>query len=202
MPKIVDHQQRRREIAEAAWRIALRRGLDDLTMRTVAAEAHVSTGVLAHYFADKEALILHALHTAVDRIIAHFIECAEEFSPWETLRAALLEGLPLDAERRDEWRTWLNFWALALGSPTLTSEQNRWYGRWQGFLAMQIRRCQAEGSVLRDLDPEEEATAAIAFIDGLSLQAAFAPQRFTAERQTGLLDRYLVRLRGDTANAQ
>ena len=194
MPKIVDHQQRRREIAEAAWRTALRRGLDDLTMRTVAAEAQVSTGVLAHYFADKEALILHALQTAVDRIIAHFTERAGDLPPWEALRAALLEGLPLDDARRDEWRTWLNFWVLALGSPTLTAEQNRWYGRWQGFLATQIRHCQEEGRVPRDLDPDEEAIAAIAFIDGLSLQAAFDPQRFTAERQAALLDRYLARL--------
>jgi len=194
MPKIVDHQQRRREIAEATWRTALRRGLDDLTMRTVAAEAQVSTGVLAHYFVDKEALILHALQTAVDRIIAQFTGRVDNLSPWEALRAALLEGLPLDAARRDEWRTWLNFWVLALGSPTLTAEQNRWYGRWQGFLATQIRHCQEEGRVPRDLDPDEEAIAAIAFIDGLSLQAAFDPQRFTAERQAALLDRYLARL--------
>lgn len=194
MPKVVDHQQRRREIAEAAWRTALRRGLDELTMRTVAAEAQVSTGVLAHYFADKEALILHALQTAVDRIIAQFTERAGTLPPWEALRAALLEGLPLNAERRDEWRTWLNFWALALSSPALTAEQNRWYGRWQEFLATQIRRCQEEGRVPRTLDPDEEAIAAIAFIDGLSLQAAFDPQRFPATRQTWLLDRYLARL--------
>lgn len=198
MPKVVDHQQRRREIAEATWRTALKRGLDDLTIRKVAAEAQVSTGVLAHYFADKEALILHALQTAVDRIIAQFIERAGNLPPWEALRAALLEGLPLDAARRDEWRTWLNFWALALDSPALTAEQNRWYGRWQGFLATQIRRCQEDGVVPRDLDPDEEATAAIAFIDGLSLQAAFDPQHFTAERQNRLLDRYLARLSSHT----
>lgn len=194
MPKVVDHQQRRREIAEATWRTAVRRGFDDLTLREIAAEARVSTGVLAHYFPDKEALVLHTLHTAVDQLVARFAERVADLPPQETLRAALLEALPLDAERRAEWRTWLNFWALAATSPDLTAEQNRWYALWRDFIAAQLRRCQEAGILAREHDPQGEAVALIAFVDGLSLQAAFDPDHFPSERQIGLLDRCLARL--------
>jgi AcrR family transcriptional regulator len=191
MPKIVDHAQRRRELADAAWRVAVRAGLDDLTLRAVATEAGVSTGVLAHYFADKEALIVHALHTAIDRLTARYTEQVATLGPWETLRAALAEVLLLDDERRAEWRTWLNFWDLALTSPVLAAEQNRWYTGWRDYLAALVRRCQQAGTIAPARDPADEAIMAIAFVDGLCLQAAFDPGQFTAARQLALLDRYL-----------
>ena len=39
MPKIVDHEARRAELAEAVWRLASRDGLEAVTLRGVAAEA-------------------------------------------------------------------------------------------------------------------------------------------------------------------
>ena len=60
MPKIVDHEARRAELAAAVWRLASREGLGAVTMRGVAAEAGWSTGALGHYFADKEELLVFA----------------------------------------------------------------------------------------------------------------------------------------------
>lgn len=201
MPKIVDHDQRRRDLAEAAWRVAVRSRLGDLTLRAVAAEAGVSTGILAHYFADKEALIVHALHTAVESLTARYTEQAAKLGPWETLRAALQEVLLLDAERRAEWRAWLNFWDLALSAPALAAEHNRWYGSWRNHLTTLVWCCQQEGLLSRERDPYAEAVAAIAYVDGLCLQAAFDPDQFTAARQIVLLDRYLDTIRGDATTS-
>jgi hypothetical protein len=39
MPRQVDHDLRRRQIAEAVWRLAARGGLENVTLRQVAAEA-------------------------------------------------------------------------------------------------------------------------------------------------------------------
>lgn len=195
MPKIVDHEQRRRDLADAAWRVAVRAGLRALTLRAVAAEAGVSTGVLAHYFADKEALIVHALRTAVDRLAARYAAQVATLGRWETLRAALAEVLLLDDERRADWRTWLDFWNLALAEPALAAEQRRWYTSWRDYLAALIRRCQGDGIIAPGRDPHDEAVMALAFVDGLCLQAAFDPGQFTAERQLALLDRYLGGLR-------
>lgn len=50
MPKIVDHDQRRRELAEAAWKVITEVGIDGATTREIARASGYSTGVLAHYF--------------------------------------------------------------------------------------------------------------------------------------------------------
>lgn len=60
MPKIVDHDRRREEIAEAAWQVIARDGFDQLTMRSIAAEAGTAHSALARYFPDKESLLMAA----------------------------------------------------------------------------------------------------------------------------------------------
>ena len=51
VPKIVDHERRRQELVEAAWRVINRIGLEHTTIREIATESGYSTGALAHYFA-------------------------------------------------------------------------------------------------------------------------------------------------------
>ena len=64
MPKIVDHESRRQELVEAAWRVINRVGIDATTVREIAAESGYSTGSLAHYFATKDDILRSALERA------------------------------------------------------------------------------------------------------------------------------------------
>ena len=68
MPKIVNHEARREELVEATWRVIARAGMVGATMREIAREAGVSTGILAHYFTDKEDLLGFALRLSHRRI--------------------------------------------------------------------------------------------------------------------------------------
>lgn len=56
MPRVVDHAQKREEILERSLAVFARDGYEAVTMRTLAAEAGVSTGTLYHYFDNKSAL--------------------------------------------------------------------------------------------------------------------------------------------------
>lgn len=60
MPKIVDHDERRNHIAEAATQVILREGFDHATMREVAAAAGYTHGAIARYFPDKHSLLVAA----------------------------------------------------------------------------------------------------------------------------------------------
>ena len=57
MPKIVDHDERRRMIAGAVTDIAATDGLGDVSFRTVADRAGVSVSLVQHYFGDKANLL-------------------------------------------------------------------------------------------------------------------------------------------------
>ena len=56
MPKLVDHEERRASLLEGALPLFAKRGYSALSVRVLAQELGVSTGVLYYYFESKEAL--------------------------------------------------------------------------------------------------------------------------------------------------
>ena len=189
MPKIVDHDARRAELAAAVWRLASREGVDAVTMRGVAAEAGWSTGAVAHYFADKEELVLFAFETVADRVGRRIVRAAERArDPLELLRTQLVEGLPLDAERRAEVRLWFAFLVLAETRPRLARAGRHAYREWRGRIAKTLENGQRKGLVDESIDAEREAAELVALVDGLAIQASFEPRTLTAARQLELLD--------------
>ena len=200
MPKIVDHDARRAELAAAVWRLASREGVDAVTMRGVAAEAGWSTGAVAHYFADKEELVLFAFETVADRVGRRIVRAAERArDPLELLRTQLVEGLPLDAERRAEVRLWFAFLVLAETRPRLARAGRDAYREWRGRIAKTLENGQRQGLVDESIDAEREAAELVALVDGLAIQASFEPRTLTAARQLELLDDRLGRLAGASA---
>lgn len=192
MPKVVDHEQRREELAAAVWRLASRDGLDAVTIRGVSAEAGWSTGALHHYFSDKEELLLFAFQTVADRVGGRVATAREEAGePLELARALLAIGLPLDDERRDETRVWFAFLGLALTRPPLARAQRLAYDAWRRLVADALRDARERGDIEEDVDVEREAAALVALVDGLAVQASFDPGCL----DVGLVDERLAELR-------
>lgn len=195
MPKIVDHEARRAELAAAVWRLASREGLDAVTIRRVAAEAGWSTGALAHYFDDKEELLLFAFETVADRVGRRIVKAAERArGPLELVRTQLVEGLPIDTERRAEVRVWFAFLGLAETRPRLAKAGRDAYRLWRERVAKTLAAAQRHGLLDDSTDVEREAAALIALVDGIAIQATFDPRSVSAERQLEILDDRLARL--------
>lgn len=196
MPKIVDHEERRAELAAAVWLLASRDGLESVTIRAVAAQAGWSTGALNHYFKHKEELLVFAFQTVADRVGRRMTAVtAQAKEPADPLQALIAEALPLDAERRAEVRVWFAFLGLALTRPVLARAQRVAYRAWRGALAARLREAQERGEIAAEIDPEVEAIELVAFTDGLSVQASFEPRALPAARMLELLDERLGRIR-------
>jgi TetR/AcrR family transcriptional regulator, transcriptional repressor of bet genes len=196
VPKVVDHEERRAELASAVWRLASRDGLDAVTLRAVAAEAGWSTGALHHYFDDKEDLLLFAFRTVADRV-GRRVDAARESAtePLELARALLAMGLPLDAERRAETRVWFAFLGLALTRPVLARAQRAAYRHWRRLVASTLHEAQERGEIDPGIDPEREAAGLVALVDGLAVQASFEPRAIDRARMEELVDERLTALR-------
>jgi AcrR family transcriptional regulator len=182
MPRVVDHEERRAQVAAAVWRVVSAEGLEAVTVRRVAAETGMSTSVVSHYFAGKHDLLRLAFRLALDRGRARAE--AQVRAGSGLARALLVTGLPLDAERRTEARVWFSFLGLALTRPDLAAEQRGAYRAWRGALSAALR----EEGLAEGIDADAEAAALIALVDGLAVQAAFEPRRLPAGRQLALLD--------------
>ena len=189
MPKVVDHEQRRRELIEATWAVVASEGLDALTMRRVAEEAACTTGRITHYFEDRDELLVAALgrahEAAGERTLAAF---ASESDPRRRLRAVLEQALPLDATSTKEWKVWIAFWAVATTDARLAREDARRYREWNRLLGETLSGLVSAQRV------DELARILIAAIDGLGLRAAIHPGAATRRSVLATLDALLDRL--------
>src|SRR5688500_5908565 len=112
MPKVVDYDERRAELAEAAAHVIARSGIGAATMRAVASAAGWTTGALTHYFADKRAVLLCTCQASLGRRRTAPAE-RDRPDPAARLVAALEGALPLDEDRRRHWMVTVAFCAHA-----------------------------------------------------------------------------------------
>jgi AcrR family transcriptional regulator len=72
MPKIVDHDQYRKELLGKSFDLFAEKGYGSITMRQIAQGLKVSTGTLYHYFPSKEALFLQMVEEQTQQDILNF----------------------------------------------------------------------------------------------------------------------------------
>jgi len=160
MPKIVDVEERHRLVSEAAWRILVRDGPTELSVRKVAAEAGLPPSSLRYTFPTQASVRDAAVGLLVDQLSARVTLTEVEPSRLERARAILLELLPLDNERRIEMEV-----LLALGTMAMTDGALR---RSHLHVLHAVRDLCAQALELADV-PFTELQATHALVDGLAL---------------------------------
>jgi TetR/AcrR family transcriptional repressor of bet genes len=115
MPKLIDHDARRKDFARAAISVIGDQGIDNTRLVDVAREAGVTTGALTHYFNDKDAVLLAAL----DHLAQGILEKLKSSGDADDLVELSSLILPLDEQSRREWRVWMSFFGRAVGDPAL-----------------------------------------------------------------------------------
>lgn len=181
MPKIVDHDERRASIARAAWRPIAELGVEGTTLRAVADEVGCTTGLLANYFDNKGELLNASLELVVDqtraRVAALEPHTVDEFLDFLELL------LPTTPDRVLEWRVWTWFWAHSLSEPSL-AQRNRELNEDGGELILgALAGLQRAGAIHPDADPKPTAVKISHAVNGLGLDATFAPEAWPAPRQ-------------------
>lgn len=114
MPKIVDHEQRRREIIEVTWRFIAQQGFDKLNLRDLAAAAGYANGGLKPYFPTRNSLLSATFNFVFNSTGRRIARTTRGLAGMAAIRAFAAEVLPLDEERRDESRVVIHFWHVAL----------------------------------------------------------------------------------------
>lgn len=194
MPKDVDHDERREELIEAVWRVVARDGLEGATIRGMARETGWSSGVLAHYFTDKDDILASALRLAYSRIAARWERKLAGLSGIAALYELVLDNLPLDDERELETKFLMNYWSRAIRGGDGVPRPARRGPLLIDRLAQLTRDGQLAGEIRDDESPEDIAEYLLALIDGFSLHGLLDPQRLSRERQVALVDRAFARL--------
>ncbi len=191
MPKIVDHQQRRDEIALVACRVVAEYGFEQATIVRIAREAGYTTGMVAHYFDTKQDIIVAALRLSLKRIEARLLRPQGQ----PDLLQLLTEALPIDGPRLTECAFWAAFWGQVSTDKAL-KRINAWVHR--EYMRL-YERCVAQGwpewqrwsAVTR----EQVLRSIVVFINGLTASAVITRSDWPAERLIAQLELQLDLLR-------
>lgn len=194
MPKVVDHEQRRRELGEAVWRAIRCNGVDGASVRTVAQEAGWSAGALRHYFRTQSELLDFAIELAAEQIQQRVGALKLADDPRRAVEQLLSELLPLDEERRAENEVWLAFTARALIDPRLRVR----HAEIDDALHATSLRAVVMLGLPAGRERTLEAERLHALLDGLALHAAIRPERLPPRRIVAVLHRHLDELQDKT----
>jgi AcrR family transcriptional regulator len=194
VPKVVDHDARRRDFIKAAYETITENGLANTTVRAVARKAGYTTGALVHYFGDKNELIRLALDYSGEVVRDRMVAAHQRQRGRKALREIIVEALPLDKQRDANWRVWLALWYHSEDNEDMRSEEKRRYREWTGRLGRALEESVSDGEIAKSTDVKLEVQALVAFIDGLGVQHLMSSRGMSAKRLTTLLDRYLDRL--------
>jgi AcrR family transcriptional regulator len=184
----MNYDDRRIEVAKAAWRVIAREGLDRTSMRAIAQELGASTGVVTHYFRNKEELTLFALEQVFENVLEDMKTCAKSRKGIDRLEQMMFVALPLDAIGSDDWQVWVAFLGYSIGREHLLQEHRKRYALLRQILGQELAHLQTAQLIRADLDITLEANALIALVDGIGMGVVMCLEQFSKEQQ-----RYLVR---------
>jgi DNA-binding transcriptional regulator YbjK len=195
MPKIVDHHQRRKQLAEATWRVILKKGLEGVTVRNVAKEAGFSFSLIRHYFQTHSDLLAFSMQLVADRVAERLKALP---APKNNLRkhveTMIAELLPLDKERTAEAQIWFAFINRALTDENLYPLSQKVHQSLATLFLKMVTLLQDSGMISASIHVETEARKMHALVDGLVVHYVIHPHNMSKTEMFRLVQSYLDHL--------
>ena len=182
------------EVVEATGRVIAREGLKGASLRSIARELGVTTGVLTHYFRDKEDLLGFVQASIFDGLEASNRPLLDQEPDVDLTIEALMRILPNSPGSIDWWKVWLGFTVAALSRPERAEAHAEKYADLRRYWVKVMRRLQSAGLLKSEIDPVSEAETLVCLVDGIGVQAVISPKALPARRQRALLRAYFSKI--------
>ncbi len=181
---------RRAQILKAAYEVALRRGVDGLTLRAVAGKARLSHGLVLFHFKRKEQLGLALLDRVLEMTV--YLRVPDHINAIPNPRERLLALFAYEIQRLVEeprrFRLLLEYWARGAHNAVIRAKISSGLNDYrEAFRAMAQQALPAEAT--RYGTPGSTAAASLSLIIGYAVQAIVDPEHCDVEE-------YLAVVRG------
>ena len=186
MPKQVNHDERRREIASAVLRLVTTRGVEAASLRTVAREAGVSMGAVQHYFTTKDEMLRFALahgNTLLAARATTLMAQRKPATPRQTFRLFCTLLLPLDDDSKAGARLWAGLISRGCVDEPTRKLAAQAYANLTEFVIHQLT------GALPDKDAAQAARHLVSVIEGLRWPVLFGV--YSKQQAMDILDAQL-----------
>lgn len=194
MPKKVDHELRRRKLAEATFELISKSGLSGLTLTKVAEELGSSIGAIAHYARTRDDLLLLAGDYSVEVGTALAETTLKKYKGVEALRRLLYDTLPTTELRSNAWLIWLDFCERANARKDtrmrgILLERHKGYSKW---FSDRIEDAKKAGEIAPDIDAGRMALNALVLVEGIGIMILVRGHSFSAKAQRRMIDDWIA----------
>jgi AcrR family transcriptional regulator len=182
---------RREQIARATWKVIARQGLDRTSMREIAQELGMTTGLLTHRFRNRDDLLDFVFDSVVE--LLEEMGCFRTWTSLDDFKFSLLSMLPAAEETAEWWRVWVSFIAAAYSRPDQHLRHAAVYARTATAWTKTFATLRDKGILRAGIDAELEAESLGFLVEGMGVNAIFAT-KLDATRQAAILDNHFAKL--------
>lgn len=178
-------EARRTHLVEAATRCLAKGGIGGLTTDRICKEANVSRGLINHYFASRDDLLIEiyraSLYDTVNAMVEELRRRAEggDLGPEQILAELVKSNFSEHYFNRENLLVWLSLWGEIAKNERLRATHRELYDGYRAELSRQMEAVAAARSL--DIDSPALARSFIALVDGLWLIWCLDPDVITRE---------------------
>ena len=201
VPKRVDTEKRRAELAQAVWRLVLRGGVAGASVRAVAEEAGLAMGSVRYFFNSQDELLRFAMTQVIEQAGARVTASEEERmaavragEPLVGIASLLEEVLPLDDARLVEARIYAAFSAAAAVDPAMNELRKLADDGVRQLCESALSAMSELGLLPPDRDPGLEVQSLWALLDGLTMHLLVDPPSVSRDQARSVLAGQLLRM--------
>lgn len=187
---------RRDEIVDAALRLVLQVGYNQVTLADIAKQVGVSKGLISYYFPKKEDVFLAVLNQIVERLTTDFQSFADaETTAPEKLKMIFANLFGNEKRARRYYTVVIDYMAQAIRTPEVQEYTQHIYNSYRTYTEKIIIEGVHRGQ-LRDVNPERATSMTLGMMEGLVLQWFFDKKGFDLDEAyrmcVDFMDNYLV----------
>lgn len=195
MPKIIDHDQRRRDIVEVTWKLIVEGGIEAATMREIASRAGFANGALKHYFPGKDAIVKGAYEKSLKTLDENHSLQVAGLRGVEGLERSVRFTLPIDQEDATASRVLISFWERCAFSAEIEQDYDEHFIKWKTGIMRYLREGREDGDIVCKTTDEQLANELIMMNMGATVTRVVSPRLFSAELLQSQVTDFIARLR-------
>jgi len=185
---------RKRQITGAAYEIIAEKGYYNFTMMDIAKRAGVSSGLIHHYFKDKENMLVTLLREMQQSVRAGTEKAIEEVpGPREKLEVFMDRAFDLAEAQREYLYVTYDFLTQIKFNERMKRIMSKLYRGYRETMVEILREGKAQG-VFKDVDEHYTASLFISIMLGIELQYVIDSTAFFYREYTDKIKSYIFDL--------
>ena len=196
MPKIIDHDERRREIIDVTKDVILHGGFEAATMRSIASAAGFANGALKHYFPSKESIVAGVFDSVLAEMVQASRTMPADRPAVEQLKDYIELLLPLDEDRIAAGRVLLALWEYSMSDEALAIRYRQHLDDWRAVLLGFFSEARAQGDIRTSTPDEQLAQELMSVTVGANVLSLMFPSGQYVDEYGRYADTFMSRVTG------